>query len=55
MSTDAAAGSCSACETRSAATKVGLAWASAMIAISVVPASASIPHTERASRFAAAT
>ena len=54
-STLAAAGSCSAWLTRSAATYAGSALSSARIAISVVPASESMPTTPRSSRFAAAT
>src|SRR5450759_1087091 len=54
-STDAAIGSCSAWLTRSVATCAGSAPASARMAISVGPASASIPTTPRTTRLAAAT
>lgn len=54
-STAAAITSCSACEMRSAATCRGSAVASARIAISVGPASASMPMTPLSSRLAAVT
>ena len=54
-STEAAFGSCSAWLIRSAATCTGSAVSSASTAISVVPASASIPTSPRTSRFAAVT
>jgi hypothetical protein len=54
-STLAASGSCSAWLIRSAATCRGSAVSSASTAISVGPASASIPTTPRTSRFAAVT
>ena len=52
-STDAAFGSCSAWEMRSAATCTGSAESSARTAISVVPASESMPISPRSSRLAA--
>ena len=54
-STDAAAGSCSAWLMRSAATCTGSAVSSARIAISVVPASESMPMRPRSTRLAAVT
>ncbi len=53
--TEAAIGSCSACEIRSAATNDGVAVSSATIAISVGPASASMPTRPLTRRFAATT
>ena len=47
--------SCSAWLIRSAATSAAIALLSANIAISVGPASESIPITPRSARFAAAT
>ena len=52
-STEAALGSCSAWLIRSAATNEACAVSSARIAISVVPASESMPTTPLSSRFAA--
>jgi hypothetical protein len=54
-STEAASGSCSAWLIRSAATCTGSAVASARIAISVGPASASMPTRPCSSRLAAVT
>ena len=54
-STLAASGSCSAWLIRSAATCTGSAVSSARMAISVGPASASMPTTPRSSRLAAVT
>ena len=54
-STLAASGSCSAWLIRSAATCAGSAVSSASTAISVGPASASMPTTPRSSRLAAVT
>ena len=53
--TAAAITSCSAWLIRSAATSAAMAEESARIAISVGPASESIPMTPRSARFAAAT
>ena len=55
MSTDAATTSCSACEMRSAATNAGSALSSATIAISVGPASLSMPTLPRNNRLASVT
>ncbi len=54
-STLAAIGSCSAWLIRSVATCTGSALSSARIAISVGPASASMPTSPRSNRFAAVT
>ncbi len=47
--------SCSACESRSAATQAGVALRSAMTITSVGPASLSIATSPKTSRLAAAT
>ena len=55
MRTAAAITSCSAWLIKSAATSAAIAVSSATIAISVGPASESIPMIPRSARFAAAT